>query len=58
MGAIVISANDKKAVCDALNEARDTGVKVVTFDSDTDPECRDLYVNQATAEGIAKVQST
>ena len=31
-------------------------MKVVTFDSDTDPECRDLYVNQATAEGIAKVQ--
>ena len=29
---------------------------MITFDSDTDPECRDLYVNQATAEGIAKVQ--
>ena len=56
MGAIVISANDKQAVCDALNEARDAGVKVITFDSDTDPDCRDLYVNQATAEGIAKVQ--
>jgi rhamnose transport system substrate-binding protein len=56
VGAIVISANDKQAVCDALTEARDTGVKVVTFDSDTNPDCRDLFVNQATAEGIAKVQ--
>jgi rhamnose transport system substrate-binding protein len=56
VGGIVISANDKQAVCDALTEARDTGVKVVTFDSDTNPDCRDLFVNQATAEGIAKVQ--
>ncbi len=56
VGGIVLSANDKQAVCDALNEARDNEVKVVTFDSDTNPECRDLYVNQATAEGIAKVQ--
>ena len=52
----MVSANDKTAICDALNEARDAGVKVVTFDSDTDPECRDLYINQADAAGIAKVQ--
>jgi rhamnose transport system substrate-binding protein len=55
--ALVVSANDPAAICDALNEARDgAGVKVVTFDSDTNPECRDLYVNQADAAGIAKVQ--
>jgi rhamnose transport system substrate-binding protein len=54
--ALVVSANDKTAICDALNEARDAGTKVVTFDSDTDPECRDLYINQADAAGIAKVQ--
>src|SRR3954464_9704543 len=54
--ALVVSANDPEAICDALNEARDAGTKVVTFDSDTDPSCRDLYINQATAEGIAKVQ--
>ncbi|WP_350348088.1 rhamnose ABC transporter substrate-binding protein [Agromyces sp. G08B096] len=56
VGAIAVSANDPEAICDALNEARDNGVKVVTFDSDTNPECRDLFVNQADAEGIAKVQ--
>lgn len=54
--ALVVSANDPKAICDALDEARDAGTKIVTFDSDTDPSCRDLYINQATAEGIAKVQ--
>lgn len=56
VGGIVISANDKKAIGDALNEARDAGIKVVTYDSDTDPEYRDLFINQATADGIAKVQ--
>ncbi|MFC5729440.1 MULTISPECIES: rhamnose ABC transporter substrate-binding protein [Nocardioides] len=53
---LVVSANDPTAICDALNEARDAGVKVVTFDSDTEPDCRDLFINQASAEGIAKVQ--
>src|SRR3954467_11958917 len=56
VAALIVSANDKEAICDALNEARDAGTKVVTFDSDTNPECRDLFINQATADGIAKVQ--
>lgn len=55
-GALVISANDPSAICDALGEARSAGVKVVTFDSDTNPDCRDLFINQAEAEGIAKAQ--
>ncbi len=54
INGLVISANDPTAICDAINEARDAGTKVVTFDSDTSPECRDLFINQATAEGIAK----
>ncbi|MGO3885376.1 MAG: rhamnose ABC transporter substrate-binding protein [Mycetocola sp.] len=56
VNGLVISANDPKAVCDALNEARDAGTKVVTFDSDTNPECRDVFINQASGEGIAKAQ--
>ncbi|QXT62983.1 rhamnose ABC transporter substrate-binding protein [Tessaracoccus palaemonis] len=56
VGAIVVSANDPAAICDALNEARDAGIKVVTFDSDTNAECRDLFVSQADAAGIAKAQ--
>ena len=54
--ALIVSANDPTAICDALNEARDAGTAVVTFDSDTEADCRDLFVNQASAEGIAKVQ--
>jgi rhamnose transport system substrate-binding protein len=54
--ALVVSSNDPKAICDALNQARKAGTKVVTFDSDADPTCRDVFVNQATTEGIAKIQ--
>ena len=54
--AIVISANDPKAIGDALNQAKQGGTKVVTFDSDTDPQYRDVFVNQASPDGIAKAQ--
>jgi rhamnose transport system substrate-binding protein len=56
VGGLIVSANDPTAICDAIEEARGAGTKVVTFDSDTGPECRDLFVNQATAEGIASKQ--
>ncbi|QWC86241.1 rhamnose ABC transporter substrate-binding protein [Nocardioidaceae bacterium] len=54
--ALILSANDPSAVCDALDQARSAGTAIVTFDSDTEPECRDLFINQATAEGIASAQ--
>lgn len=53
---IVIAANDPNAVCSALNSARQAGARIVSYDSDTAPECRDVFVNQASAEGLAKVQ--
>ncbi|MEJ3748840.1 rhamnose ABC transporter substrate-binding protein [Actinomycetes bacterium KLBMP 9797] len=53
---IVVSANDPNAICGAVNQARQGGAKVVTFDSDTNPQCRDLFVNQVTAQGIAENQ--
>ncbi len=56
VSAIVISANDPKAIGDALTQAKQAGTKVVTFDSDTDPQYRDIFVNQASPEGIAKAQ--
>ena len=54
--ALILSANDPDALCDAIEEARSADVKVVTFDADTNPECRDLFINQATSEGIAAKQ--
>ena len=54
--AIVLSANDPEALGDSLTKARDAGTKVVTFDADTNPKYRDLFINQASPDGIAKVQ--
>ena len=52
--AIVISANDPNAVVPALKAAQGQGVKVVTFDSDTAPEGRQIFVNQASAEDLGR----
>src|SRR5207244_3547115 len=35
-----------------LRKARDRGIKVLTWDADAEPDARDFFVNQATAEGI------
>ncbi|TDC85436.1 rhamnose ABC transporter substrate-binding protein [Micromonospora sp. KC606] len=56
MDVIVTSANDPNAICGALNQAKAAGAKIVTFDSDTKPECRQIFVNQVTAQGIAENQ--
>ena len=54
--AIVIAANDPDAVCSALEEARAGGAKIVAFDSDTNPKCRDLFVSQVVAKDVALIQ--
>jgi rhamnose transport system substrate-binding protein len=50
---IVIAANDPKAVCPALEEARAGGAKIVTFDSDADVSCRDVFVTQVEEKEVA-----
>ena len=54
--AIVIAANDANALVPYLKRAMSQGIKVVTFDSDTAPQGRQLFVNQANAESIGRGQ--
>lgn len=53
---IVIAANDPDAVGPALQEARDAGAKIVAFDSDTNPDFRDLFVSQVNAKDVGLIQ--
>src|SRR6266542_3029487 len=52
--AIVISADDPNAVVPALKAAMAQGIKVVTYDADTAPEGRTVFVNQASPEAIGR----
>lgn len=54
---IVIAANDPDAVCTALGEARSAGAKIVAFDSDTKPDCRDIFISQVIAKDVALIQT-
>lgn len=53
---IAVSPNDPNAVCPALEDARAGGAKIITFDSDSAVECRDLFINQTSVEGVAAGQ--
>src|SRR3954449_2675618 len=56
VSAIVISANDANAVAPALKKAAAAGIKVVSYDSDTAPDARQIFVNQANAEDLGRTQ--
>ena len=56
VNAIVLAANDPNALIPYLKKAMAQKIKVVTMDSDTAPEGRTIFVNQATSEGIGRSQ--
>jgi len=56
LGVDVIAAacENKEGISTALKKAREKGIKVVTYDSDSNPGARDFFINQATPQGIAQ----
>ncbi|MEV1048070.1 rhamnose ABC transporter substrate-binding protein [Streptomyces sp. NPDC049916] len=54
--AIAVSAQDPGALCTALKQAMKNGVKVVTYDSDTTADCRNVFISQAGAEDLGRTQ--
>ena len=53
---LCISANDPASLVDVCNEAREAGIKIVTWDAPVDPEGRDLDIEPASAKVIALTQ--
>lgn len=56
VNGIAVSAQDPGALCTALKQAMKNGIKVVTYDSDTDPGCRNAFVSQASAEDLGRTE--
>src|SRR5438105_5537807 len=49
---IAVAVENREGISTALRKARQKGIKVITWDSDAQPDARDFLVNQATPEGI------
>jgi rhamnose transport system permease protein len=49
---IAVSVENKAGISTVLRKAREHGIHVLTWDADAEPDARDFFVNQATAQGI------
>lgn len=49
---IAVSVENEVAVSTVLHKAREKGIKVVTWDADSQKDARDFFINQATPQGI------
>jgi rhamnose transport system substrate-binding protein len=56
VSAIVVSANDPNALAPSLKQAMAQGIKVVSYDSDVAPDARQVFVNQASTDGIGRIE--
>ena len=52
--AIAVSVENKEAISTVLRKAKDKGIKVVTWDADSQKDARDFLINQATPQGIGE----
>ena len=50
---IAVAVENRGGISSVLRKARERGIRVLTWDADAEPNARDFFVNQATAEGIA-----
>src|SRR5438094_612307 len=49
---IAVAVENREGISTSLRKAREKRIKVITWDSDAEPDARDFLINQATPEGI------
>ncbi len=52
--AIAVSVENRESISTVLRKARQKGIKVLTWDADSEKDARDFLINQATPEGIGQ----
>jgi rhamnose transport system substrate-binding protein len=52
--AIAVAPNDPSALAPVLKKAKAAGIQVLTYDSDSDEDARDVFVNQVSAEALGR----
>ena len=52
--AIAVSVENKEGISTVLRKAREKGIKVITWDADSEKDARDFLINQATPQGIGE----
>jgi rhamnose transport system substrate-binding protein len=52
--ALIVAPNDPDSMAPVLQEAKDAGIHVATSDTDAPSSVREVFVNQASVEGIGQ----
>jgi rhamnose transport system permease protein len=51
---IAVAVENQAGISTVLRKARARGIRVLTWDADAEPDARDFFVNQATAQAIGE----
>ncbi|MEQ1642320.1 MAG: substrate-binding domain-containing protein [Pyrinomonadaceae bacterium] len=52
--AIAVSVENREGISTVLRKAKAKGIKVITWDADSEKDARDFLINQATPQGIGE----